>query len=56
MTCLDRKPVREALGTSYLTVLEALDEGLKKRGVPERDLPQSTARLSPRHPEVLRGP
>jgi len=40
-TYLDRKPVREALGTTYLAVLEAINAGLVKRGVPERDLPQS---------------
>ncbi|MEW6543208.1 MAG: DUF5618 family protein [Nitrospirota bacterium] len=38
---LDRKPVREALGTAYLAVLEAINQGLLKRGVPERALPQS---------------
>jgi hypothetical protein len=38
---LDRKPVREALGTAYLAVLEAVNQGLLKRGVQERDLPRS---------------
>lgn len=40
-TYLDRKPVQETLGTSYLAVLEAINEGLMKRGVPQWDLPQS---------------
>ena len=38
---LDRKPVREAMGTAYLAVLEAINEALSRRGVPKKELPRS---------------
>jgi len=38
---VDRKPVREAMGTAYLAVLEAINEALTRRGVPRKDLPRS---------------
>jgi len=37
----DIKPVQEACGTAYLAVLKAIDEYLIKKGVDERELPQS---------------
>ena len=40
-TYLDRKPVREAIGTAYLAVLEAINEALIRRGVARKDLPRS---------------
>jgi len=40
-TFVDVKPVREALGTAYLAVLEAINEGLLRKGVNKRDLPRS---------------
>ena len=40
-TYIDRKPVREAMGTAYLAVLEAINEALAKRGVAKKDLPRS---------------
>jgi len=40
-TYIDRKPVREAMGTAYLAVLEAINEALGKRGVARKDLPRS---------------
>jgi hypothetical protein len=40
-TYLDRKPVREAMGTAYLAVLEAINESLLKKGLTKRELPQS---------------
>jgi hypothetical protein len=38
---LDRKPVREAMGTAYLAVLEAINEALIRRGVAKKELPRS---------------
>ncbi|MBF0565502.1 MAG: DUF5618 family protein [Nitrospirae bacterium] len=38
---LDRKPVREAFGTAYLAVLEAINEVLLKKGLPAKQLPKS---------------
>ncbi len=38
---LKRKPVREAMGTAYLAVLEAINEALRRRGVPRKELPRS---------------
>jgi hypothetical protein len=40
-TYTDGKPVQEACGTAYLAVLKAIDEYLVKKGVDERELPQS---------------
>jgi hypothetical protein len=40
-TYTDLKPVQEACGTAYLAVLKAIDEYLIKRGVDEKELPQS---------------
>jgi hypothetical protein len=40
-TYIDRKPVREAMGTAYLAVLEAINEALARRGVARKDLPRS---------------
>ncbi|MBI3584747.1 MAG: DUF5618 family protein [Nitrospinae bacterium] len=37
----DIKPVRESCGTAYLAILKGIDEYLIKRGVDEKDLPQS---------------
>lgn len=37
----DVKPVREAFGTAYLAVLEAINEALLKRGVSKKELPKS---------------
>jgi hypothetical protein len=38
---VDRKPVREAMGTAYLAVLEAINEALLRRGVTRKELPRS---------------
>lgn len=38
---VDVKPVREAFGTAYLAVLEAINEALLKRGVSKKELPKS---------------
>lgn len=38
---VDKKPVREAFGTAYLAILEAINEALLKRGVTEKELPDS---------------
>ena len=40
-TYTDVKPVQEACGTAYLAVLKAIDQYLIKKGVEEKDLPQS---------------
>ena len=40
-TYTDLKPVREAFGTAYLAVLEAVNEFLIKKGVTKKDLPKS---------------
>lgn len=40
-TYLDKKPVREAMGTAYLAVLEAINEALIRRGVTRKELPRS---------------
>ena len=40
-TYTDVKPVREALGTAYLAVLEAVNESLLKKGMVKKDLPRS---------------
>jgi hypothetical protein len=40
-THTDVKPVQEALGTAYLAVLKAIDQYLIKKGVEEKELPQS---------------
>lgn len=40
-TYTDVKPVREALGTAYLAVLEAVNESLFKKGMMKKDLPRS---------------
>ena len=40
-TYLDRKPVREAMGTAYLAVLEAINEALVRRGMTRKELPRS---------------
>jgi hypothetical protein len=40
-TYMDVKPVREAMGTAYLAVLEAINESLLKKGVTKKDLPKS---------------
>lgn len=37
----DAKPVREALGTAYLALLEAIKEALLKKGIIKKDLPKS---------------
>lgn len=38
---LDVKPVREAFGTAYLAVLEAINESLLRRGLSKKELPRS---------------
>ncbi len=38
---IDVKPVREAFGTAYLAVLEAINEAMMKRGVSKKELPKS---------------
>ena len=40
-TYLDIKPVREAFGTAYLAVLEALNAVLIEKGLTKKDLPKS---------------
>ena len=40
-TYTDVKPVQEACGTAYLAVLKAIDQYLIKKGVEEKELPQS---------------
>jgi hypothetical protein len=37
----DVKPVREAFGTVYLAVLEAINEALIKKGLTKKELPKS---------------
>jgi len=37
----DTKPVREAFGTAYLSILEAINEVLLKRGLSKKELPKS---------------
>ncbi|MBF0464318.1 MAG: DUF5618 family protein [Nitrospirae bacterium] len=38
---LDKKPVREAFGTAYLAVLEAINEALIEKGLTQKELPKS---------------
>lgn len=40
-TYTDVKPVREAFGTAYLAVLEAINEYLLKKGLTRKELPKS---------------
>ena len=40
-TYVDVKPIREALGTAYRAVLEAINEALIRRGLTKRELPKS---------------
>ncbi len=40
-TYIDVKPVREAFGTTYLAILEAINEALLKRGLTRKELPKS---------------
>lgn len=40
-TYTDVKPVREAFGTAYLAVLEAINEALLRKGVTKKELPTS---------------
>jgi len=40
-TYTDVKPVREAFGTAYLAVLEAINEFLIKKGLGKKELPKS---------------
>ncbi|MBF0457819.1 MAG: DUF5618 family protein [Nitrospirae bacterium] len=40
-TYLDKKPVREAFGTAYLAILEAINEALIKKGLTRKELPKS---------------
>ena len=37
----DKKPVREAFGTAYLSILEAINEALLKKGFIKKELPES---------------
>jgi hypothetical protein len=38
---LDRKPVREAMGTAHLAVLEEINEALSRRDVARKNRPRS---------------
>jgi len=40
-TYTDLKPVREAMGIAYLSVLEAINEYLLKKGLTKKELPRS---------------
>jgi hypothetical protein len=40
-TYTDVKPVREAFGTAYLAILEAINEALIKKGLTKKELPKS---------------
>src|SRR4030043_789625 len=40
-TYTDVKPVREAFGTTYLAILEAINEALRTRGLTRKGLPKS---------------
>jgi hypothetical protein len=40
-TYTDIKPVREAMGTAYLAVLEAINEYLAQRGLTKKERPKS---------------
>lgn len=40
-TYLDVKPVREAFGTAYLAILEAINESLLHKGYTKKELPKS---------------
>lgn len=40
-TYTDIKPVQEACGTAYLAILKAIDSYLIKKGIDEKELPQS---------------
>jgi hypothetical protein len=40
-TYVSIKPVREAFGTAYLAVLEAVNEALLKKGLTKKELPKS---------------
>lgn len=40
-TYIDVKPVREAFGTTYLAILEAINEALLTRGLTRKELPKS---------------
>lgn len=61
-TYADIKPVREALGTAYLAVLEAVNEHLQRKGLTKKDLPKSVdgyrvalrRHLAPRNGRLLR--
>jgi hypothetical protein len=37
----DIKPVREAFGTTYLAIMEAINDSLLKKGIGRKDLPKS---------------
>ena len=37
----DKKPVREAFGTAYLAILEAINEALIRKGLTAKGLPKS---------------
>lgn len=40
-TYADIKPVREAFGTAYLAVLEAINDALMEKGLTKKELPKS---------------
>jgi hypothetical protein len=40
-TYIDIKPVQEAFGIAYLAILKAIDQFLLKKGITEKELPQS---------------
>lgn len=40
-TYTDVKPVREAMGTAYLAILEAINERLLQQGLTKKELPKS---------------
>ncbi|MBF0567155.1 MAG: DUF5618 family protein [Nitrospirae bacterium] len=38
---IGKKPVREAFGTAYLAILEAINEALIKKGLTRKEIPKS---------------
>jgi hypothetical protein len=58
----DVKPVREAMGTACLAILEAVNEALMQRGVSKKELPKSVEayrellkrHFAPRNGKLLR--
>lgn len=40
-TCIDIKPVQEAWGIAYFAIVTAIDQFLLKKGITEKEWPQS---------------